>query len=81
MFRGKILNIRKDYHNLQIFGGINKNELANNKDSINKELLKVKKMIKFGGYVPYADHLIPPNVSWENFKYYREKLKEIINNE
>ena len=76
-----ILNIRKDYPKLQIFGGINKNELANDKDSIDKELLKVKEMIKYGGYVPYADHLIPPNVSWENFKYYRNKLKGIINNE
>ena len=61
-----------------MFGGIDKNALAKAKIAIDIELSKIKKMIKFGGYIPYADHLIPPNVSWENFKYYRNKLKEII---
>ncbi|MCL5072863.1 MAG: hypothetical protein M1308_18500 [Actinobacteria bacterium] len=73
-----ILEIRKKYPNLQIFGGIDKNKLAIDKSAIDNELVKVKEMIKLGGYIPYADHLIPPNVSWENFKYYRNKLKEII---
>ena len=30
------------------------------------------------GYIPYADHPIHSNCSWDNFKYYREKLKGII---
>ena len=76
--KNDILKIRKKYPHLQIFGGIDKNELAKDKLAIDNELVKVKEMIKLGGYIPYADHLIPPNVSWENFKYYRNKLKEII---
>jgi uroporphyrinogen-III decarboxylase len=73
-----ILEIRKKYPYLQMFGGINKNELANDKTSIDNELAKIGEMIKSGGYIPYADHLVPPNVSWENFKYYRKRLREII---
>ena len=73
-----ILETRKKYPKFQIFGGINKNELAKNNSCIDKELLKVKEMIRYSGYIPYADHLIPPNVPWENFKYYRNSLKEII---
>jgi hypothetical protein len=34
--------------------------------------------ITMRGYIPGADHLIPPNVSWENWKYYCEELKTII---
>ena len=58
--------------------GIDKNALARDKTAIDSELSKIDKMITYGGYIPYADHLIPPNVSWKNFKYYRNKLKEII---
>ena len=29
-------------------------------------------LISEGGYIPHCDHLVPPNSSWENFKYYRE---------
>ena len=75
-----ILDIRKKYPSLQIFGGINKYELTKGKKYIDKEIKKVGEMIKYSGYVPYADHLIPPDVSWENFEYYRNKLKEIIYN-
>ena len=42
------------------------------------ELMIIREMIKMGGYIPYCDHLVPPNVSWENYKYFREKLKEVI---
>jgi uroporphyrinogen decarboxylase len=76
--KNDILEIRKKYPRLQMFGGIDKNALAKNKKAIDGELSKIKKMISLGGYIPYADHLIPPNVSWENFTYYRKKLKEII---
>ncbi len=29
-----------------------------------------------GGYVPGCDHAIPPDVSWDNFMYYRKLLNE-----
>ena len=69
--------IRHNYPQLGIFGGIDKTALTN-KQLIDKELEKVKIMIKKGGYVPYVDHAVPPDVCWNNFKYYREKLNLII---
>jgi hypothetical protein len=73
-----LVNIRKKYPELRIMGGINKRALAGNKNSIDKELEKIPFLIKKGGYIPYVDHLVPPDVSWDNFKYYRERLNEII---
>ena len=73
-----LLKIRKKYPKLQIMGGFNKNVLANSRKEIDNELNIVKEMVKLGGYIPYCDHLVPPNVSWENYKYYRKRLKEII---
>ncbi len=35
-------------------------------------------MLEHGGFIPYMDHLVPPEVPWENFVYYRERLNEMI---
>jgi hypothetical protein len=34
--------------------------------------------LKKGGYIPYCDHLVPPDVPWENFRYYRMKVQEYV---
>lgn len=74
-----LLKLRKEYPQLRIMGGFDKNTLYKGKEYINRELELITPLIKDGGYIPFADHLIPPNSSWENFRYYREKLNEIIN--
>jgi hypothetical protein len=28
--------------------------------------------------VPFGDHLIPPEVGWEEFRYYRGRLNDLI---
>ncbi len=74
-----VVQIRKDFPRLQIFGGIDKMQLALDKSAIDREL-KAKvtpEMLRHGGYIPHVDHQVPPNVSWENFKYYRERLAAI----
>lgn len=73
-----LITIRKKYPDLVMMGGFNKNVLLRSKGDIDRELEKMEFLIKSGGFIPCADHLIPPNTPWENFKYYREKLKEII---
>ncbi|MCL6086800.1 MAG: hypothetical protein M1475_00140 [Actinobacteria bacterium] len=75
-----IEKIRKNFPGFQILGGIDKTALENKK-TIDIELEKVRRMIALGGYIPYVDHAIPPNISWENFSYYREKLNDIIDNQ
>ena len=77
-----IVQIRKNYPNLQIMGGINKKILfeGSAKYKIDEELLKVKSLLNKGGYVPHIDHAVSEDVTWDNFKYYREKLNHIIDN-
>ena len=72
-----IERIRKKYPNFGIIGGINKYALLK-KESIDNELEKAKRLIGTGGFIPYVDHFVPPDVSWENFEYYRRKLNDII---
>ena len=72
-----IEQVRRRYPTLGIMGGIDKTALVS-RQGIDRELDKVARMIPQGGYIPYVDHAVPPDVSWENFRYYREKLNEII---
>lgn len=62
----------------RILGGIDKREIAKGKEAIDKELMsKLPFMFKCGGYIPSMDHHVPPEVSYEDFKYYLRRCKEI----
>jgi len=73
-----VLAVRKKYPELQILGGIPKTKILLGKKEIDKFLEPIGQLLKSGGYIPYGDHLIPPEVPWEDFKYYREKLNSMI---
>jgi len=73
-----IVKFRKTFPNFQIIGGINKEALAKDKAAIDKELNKVTSIINQQGFIACADHNIPPHVSWENFIYYRNTLRNIL---
>jgi len=73
-----LLRVRKNYPDLQIIGGVDKSILRKDKNAIDKELEKISYLLKKGRFIPHIDHLVPPDAKWENFKYYREKLNEMI---
>jgi len=71
-----VIGIRNEYPNLAIMGGIDKMALSLGKEAIDRELEKVSPLIG-SRYIPGLDHAVPPEVSWENFLYYAERLREI----
>ena len=73
-----ILEYRKKYPGLGIMGGIDKQEIAKGKKAIDRELERISNMFKQPGYLPALDHLIHPEISWEDFRYFVYRLKEII---
>jgi len=75
-----VLAARKKYPDLQILGGVPKSRLVHGKDEIDRFLEPIAELLKTGGYIPHGDHLIPPEVSWEDFRYYRDKLNHLIDN-
>jgi uroporphyrinogen-III decarboxylase len=74
-----IVEVRKRYPQLLIQGGLDKLKVARDKEAIDAELeAKLPFMLSQGGYIPYCDHLVPPEVSWENFCYYRERVRQYV---
>jgi uroporphyrinogen decarboxylase len=72
-----VREVRRRYgKNLVIFGGIDKRALAQGKAAIDEELeSKVRPLLAEGGYFPMLDHYAPPDISFENYLYYKMKLK------
>ena len=73
-----VLAVRNKYPELVMMGGVPKSEIALGKEHIDRMLEPIRELLKHGGYVPCGDHCIPPEVPWEYFKYYREKLNSMI---
>jgi uroporphyrinogen decarboxylase len=69
--------MRRKYPRMHILGGVNKLELAKGRPAIDRELEKVPALIASGGYIPFVDHLVHPEISWENFFYYRSRIREM----
>lgn len=71
--------IREKYgRKLVLWGGIDKRVLSKDKDAIKHELMrKVPQMMESGGFIPAIDHAVPPDVSFENYVYYTNLLREL----
>lgn len=73
-----VVEVRKAFPSLQILGGIDKTQLALGKAEIDAELeAKLPFMLQHGGYIPFVDHVVPPDIPWENFVYYRRRVAEM----
>ncbi len=71
--------IRDEYPDLRLLGGFDKRVLFEDSDRhrIDEELEKVKKVMDKGGYIPHIDHAVSEDVTWENFRYYRNRLNDM----
>jgi len=59
-------------------GNIGIRAVAAGKASIDHEIeTKVKPLMETGGYIPTLDDQAPPEISWEDYQYYIERLKAI----
>jgi uroporphyrinogen decarboxylase len=62
-------------------GYFNKRALIAGPKAIDAELARLRPLLDRGGFVPHTDHLVPPDVSWENYVHYRRRKCELIGRE
>jgi len=70
--------VRREYPDLQMIGGIDKHQLALGRAAIDAELEKIPGLLESGRYLPAVDHFVPPDVSWSDYLYFCERLRELI---
>ncbi|MEI6157327.1 MAG: uroporphyrinogen decarboxylase family protein, partial [Atribacterota bacterium] len=72
------IQLRKKYgKNLIIIGGVDKRNLAKGKKEIDQEVEKVKILMQDGGFLVNCDHHIPPDVSYENIRYFLSQVHQL----
>lgn len=72
--------LRREYgHDLLLWGGIDKRALAQDKAAIEAELQsKLPPLLEDGGYLPTLDHTAPPDIPYQNFLYYLDLKRKIV---
>lgn len=73
-----IVEVRRKFPELALMGGIPKAEIVKGRERIDQILEPVRAVLQTGGYIPFGDHFIPPDVPWDAFKYYRTTLNGMI---
>lgn len=76
-----VAKTRREYPDLALHGGVDKRELARDRAAIDRELDRVRVAFDLGGYIPHVDHAVPPDVSWDNFRYYLEGRERLLASE
>jgi len=61
---------------LRLVGGVDKRAMIAGPDAIDAELVRLTPLLKEGGFVPWCDHFVPPDVSLSNYQYYVRRMKE-----
>ncbi len=72
------VKLRQTYgRQLRLIGGIDKRAMAAGPAAIDAELQAVRPLLLDGGYIPWCDHLVPPDVPFSNYMYYVNRMKEL----
>ncbi len=67
------LEYRKKFgKSLRLWGGVDKREIAHGPKAIRSHLRELIPLIEEGGFIPTIDHSVPPDISWDNFRYYMD---------
>ncbi len=68
----------RQFPTLGMMGGIDKRALARGPAEIDAELERVRPAMEAGRYIPDLDHLVPSDVSYENYCYYARQLRRLV---
>ena len=73
-------DLRREFgRDLRFIGGIDLDALRLGKAAIRREVLeKVPPLIADGGYAPLADGRVRADIPFDNYAYYRELLREVV---
>jgi len=63
---------------LAMRGGVDKRALARGRTAIDAELQRIRPAFDAGGYIPHVDHSVPPDVSFDDYRYYLDGLRRLL---
>jgi len=62
---------------LRMAGGFDKHILASTSDQIAREIDRLAPLVEQGGFIPFCDHRVPPDVPLSNYMFYVDRAKRV----
>jgi len=69
---------RRFGRDLRLWGGVDKRVVARGPAAIREHLREFIPLIEEGGFIPTLDHAVPPDISWDNFRYYMDAKMALL---
>ncbi|HOZ48806.1 MAG TPA: uroporphyrinogen decarboxylase family protein [Candidatus Hydrogenedentes bacterium] len=63
---------------LRMWGGVDKREVAKGPEAIRAHLRELAPLVEEGGFIPTLDHTFPPDISYDNFRYYMDYKQALL---
>jgi hypothetical protein len=75
---GDPVRFRAQYgKDLLMMGGFDKHILSQGKKQIEAEVYRLAPLVDEGGYIPFPDHRVPPDVPYPNYFFYVELARKV----
>ncbi|HEY9075762.1 MAG TPA: uroporphyrinogen decarboxylase family protein [Anaerolineaceae bacterium] len=72
------LALRRAFPGVRLMGGLDKRRFAEGKSGVDAELGRIVPLLKEGGFIPFVDHFVPPDISYETFCYSVEERRKYL---
>lgn len=72
------LILRDKYTSLRMMGGIDKMALIEGRVAIDAEMERLPGLLEKGGFIPGIDHMVPPVVSYDNYRYFCDRRRKLV---
>jgi uroporphyrinogen decarboxylase len=70
--------LRKEIPSVLLLGGVDKRALIAGRQAIDEELKRLRPLVDQGRYIPCVDHRVPPDVTYDNYRYYLDAKQRIL---
>jgi uroporphyrinogen decarboxylase len=70
------LALRRAFPGVRLMGGLDKRRFAEGKAGAAAELARLAPLMREGGFIPFVDHFVPPDVSYETYCYSVEERRK-----
>ena len=70
--------VRRRHPTLGMIGGLAKESMIYGKAAIDREMERAARFIKLGRFIPGPDHFVQSDVTWERYRYFMERLREVV---
>jgi len=70
--------LRERLPGMAAVGGLRKEAMAEGPAAVEAEMVKAARLIRKGRFIPGPDHFVQSHTSWEQYRYFMQRLREVV---